>query len=155
MQISSNHIFQFNLSRLPSDWIFAFYTSMHGVTGPPSFCSSIREVLLLIRFFFSLRVAFSQGFLMFYDNFVTSAMFLGSGMKWETSEPDSPKGINSCKTPFTTVLNTLCKPFPMLHVAFNAPFQFWLPLPITITYFITCFSSVNVRMGLTYVTNVF
>ena len=57
---------------------------------------------------------------MFSDNFVTSAKFLGSGMKWETFETDSPKGVNSCKIYFTTVLNTLCKPFPVLRVAFNA-----------------------------------
>ena len=41
---------------------------------------------MLIRFFVSLRVAYSQGFLIFSGNFVTSAKFLGSGMKWETSE---------------------------------------------------------------------
>ena len=51
---------------------------------------------------------------MLSDNFVTSAKFIASGMKWETSEPDSPKGVNSCEIYFTTVLNTLCKPFPML-----------------------------------------
>ena len=31
------------------------------------------------------------------NNFVTSANFIGSGMRWETSKPDSPKGVNSCK----------------------------------------------------------
>ena len=113
----------FNLSRLPSDWIFTLYTSMHGVTGSPSFWSSIRKVWLLIRFFIYLRFAFSQGFLMFSDDFVTSAKFLGSGLKWETSEPDSPEAVNYCKISFTIILNTLCKPFPMLHVAFNAPFH--------------------------------
>ena len=46
-----------------------------------------------------------------------------SGMKWETSEPDSPKLINSWEIYFIIVLNTLCKPFPMLRVAFNATFQ--------------------------------
>ena len=84
-------ILYFNFSRLPSDWFFAFYTYMHGVTGSPSFWSSIRKVLLLIIFFISLRVAFIQGFLIFSDNCFTSEKFLGSGMKWETSEPDSPK----------------------------------------------------------------
>ena len=64
-----------------------------------------------------MRVAFSQGFLNFSDNFVTSAKFLGSGIKWETSEPDATKVANSCEISFTTVLNTLCKPFPMLHLA--------------------------------------
>ena len=60
---------------------------------------------------------------MLSDNFFTSEKFLGSGMKWETSEPDSPKGVNSWEVYFTTVLNTLCKIFPMLRVAFNAPFH--------------------------------
>ena len=40
------------------------------------------------------------------DNFVTSAKFLGSGMKWETSEPYDPKCANSCKISFTIELNT-------------------------------------------------
>ena len=35
----------------------------------------------------------------------------------------SCRGVNSCKISFTTVLNTLCKYFPMLRVAFNAPFR--------------------------------
>ena len=56
-------------------------------------------------------------------NFVTSEIFLGSGMKWETSEPGSPKGGKSCKIYFITVLNTLCKSLPMFRVTFNAPFH--------------------------------
>ena len=47
-----------------------------------------------MRFFISLGIAFNQGFLIFFDNFFTSAKFLGSGMKWESSEPDSPKLVN-------------------------------------------------------------
>ena len=90
---------------------------MHGVTGSPSFGSLIIKVWLLMRFFISLRVAFSQGCLIFSDNFVTSAKFLGSGMKWETSEPDSTKLVNSCKISFMIVLNTLCKPEVELAVA--------------------------------------
>ena len=116
-------VLNFNLSRIPSDWIFALYPSMHGVTGSTSSWYSIRKVWLLIIFFIYLRVSFSQGFFMFSDNFVTSVKFLGSGMKWETSEPDSPKGVNSCKISFTTVLNNLCKTFPMLRVYFNVPFH--------------------------------
>ena len=116
-------ILNFNLSRPPSDWIVSFYTSMHGITGSPSFLSSIRKVWLLIRLFISLRVAFIQVFFMFSDIFVTSAKFLGSGMKWETSDRDSQKCGKSCEIYFTTVLNTLCKPFPMLRVAFNSPFH--------------------------------
>ena len=100
-------ILNFNSSRLPSYWIFAFYTTMHGVTGSHSFWSSIMKVWLLIRFFIFLRVSFSQGFFMFSDNLVTSEKFLGSGMKLENSEPESPKGVNSWEISFTTVLNTL------------------------------------------------
>ena len=96
---------------------------MHGVTGSPSCGYSIMKVWLLMRFFISLRVSFNQGFLIFSDNFVTSAKFLGSVMKWETSEPDSPKLVNSYEISFTIILNTLCKPFPILCVALNAPFH--------------------------------
>ena len=60
---------------------------------------------------------------MLSGNFVTLEKFLGSGMKWETSEPDSPKGVNSYEISFTILLNTLCKPFLILRVAFNAPFH--------------------------------
>ena len=31
------------------------------------------------------------------DNLVTSEEFLASGMKWETSKPDSPKGGKLCE----------------------------------------------------------
>ena len=55
--------------------------------------------------------------------FFTSEKFLGSGMKWETSEPDSPKGGKSCVISFTTILNTPCRPLPLFHVDFNAPFH--------------------------------
>ena len=116
-------ILNFNLSRLPSYWILDLNTSMHIVTGSPYFLSSIRKVWLLIIFFIPLRVAFNQGFLIFSNSFVTSVKFLGSGMKWETSEPDSPKAVNSCEMSFTNILNTFCKPFPVLRVAFNAPFH--------------------------------
>ena len=60
---------------------------------------------------------------MSFENFVTSAKFLGSGMKWETSEQDSPKG-KSYKISFTKVLTTLCKPLFMFCVAFNAPLYY-------------------------------
>ena len=76
-----------------------------------------------MRFFISLRLAFNQGFLIFSANLVTSAKFLGSGMQWDTSEPDSPKLVNSYKISNTIVLNTLCKPFTILCVALNAPFR--------------------------------
>ena len=56
-------------------------------------------------------------------NFATSGKFLGSVIKCETYEPDSPKDGNSCKISFTEVFNALCKPLPMDYVAFNAPFH--------------------------------
>ena len=125
MQIYSNHNSQIlAFQDFHQIYLFSFYTSMHGVTGSPSFWYSIRKVWLLIRFFISLRVAFGQGLFMFSDNLVTSEKFLGSGMKWETSEPDSPKVLNSCEIYFTTVLNTLFKPFPVFLVAFNAPLHY-------------------------------
>ena len=34
------------------------------------------------------------------DNPVTSAKLLGSVMKWETPEPDSPNGGKSCEISF-------------------------------------------------------
>ena len=58
------------------------------------------------------------------DNLVTSANFLGYGMKWKISEPVSSKGGKSCDIYFTTVLNTLCEPLPMFCVALNAPFHY-------------------------------
>ena len=64
---------------------------MHGVTGSPLYGSSMRKVRLLIIFLISSRVTFNQILFMLSDNFVTSAKFIGSGMKWETYEPDSPK----------------------------------------------------------------
>ena len=127
---------------------------MHGVTGSPSFGSLIMKVWLLMIFFISLRFAFSQGFLIFYDNFVTSAKFLGSGMKWETFEPDSPKLVNSCEISFTVVLNTLCRPFPILCVALNAPFHSDFCFLMQSNILKTCFPFINVRMGLISVTNV-
>ena len=58
------------------------------------------------------------------ENLATSTKFLGSGMKWENSEPDYPKGGKSCEIYFTTVLNTLWEPLTMFHVAFNASFRY-------------------------------
>ena len=100
-------IFNLNLSGLPSDLMFALYTSIHGVTVSPLFGPSMRKVWFLIRFLISFRFAFSQGFFIWSDNFVTSAKFVGSGMKWETSEPDSPKGVNSCENIFYNSLKYL------------------------------------------------
>ena len=51
------------------------------------------------------------------ENLVTSEKFIGSGMKWEISEPDSPKSGKPCEISFITVLNSLCGPLPMFRVA--------------------------------------
>ena len=48
---------------------------------------------------------------------------MGSGMKWETSDPDSPKIGKTCEILFTAALKTLCKPLPMFRVDNNAPFH--------------------------------
>ena len=96
---------------------------MHVMTGSKSFGYSIRKFWLLMRVFIALRVAFNQGFLIFYDNFFTSSKFLGSGTKWDTSELDSHKLVSCCKISDKIVLNTLFKYFPILCVAFNAPFH--------------------------------
>ena len=63
---------------------------------------------------------------MFSDNFVTSETFLGSGMKWESSEPDYFKAVHSCKISFTDVLNTLCKLYPYFKYLLTL-----LSIPIT------------------------
>ena len=81
------------------------------------------NVWLLMRFLISLGLAFNQGFLIFSANMVTSAKFLDSGMKWDTSEPVSPKLVNYCEISDTIVLKTLCKHFPILCVDLNAPFH--------------------------------
>ena len=119
---SLTKIFRSNLSRLQSYWIFALHTSIHGFTGSPFLGSSTRKVWLLIRFLISFWVTFSQGYFILFDNFVTSAKFIGSRMKWETSEPDYPKS-KSCGISFTTVFNKFCKSLPLFFIAFNAPFH--------------------------------
>ena len=73
---------------------------MHGVTGSYFFGFLTRKVLLLTRFLISLRVLFSQDSFMSSEKNLTSETFLGSGMKWETYEPDTPKGVNSCENIF-------------------------------------------------------
>ena len=64
---------------------------------------------------------------MSYENFVTSANFLGYGIRWETSEPVSPKVGESYEIYFTVVLNTLCKTLTMFYVVFNSPFHYDCP----------------------------
>ena len=121
MQISSSHNSKFQLVKTSTRLNFCL-VHIHACSYRSTFILySTKKVWLLIIFFISFRVAFSQGFFMLSEFFFTSAKFLGYGMKWETSEPDSTKGINSCEISYTNVLNTLCKPFPMLNIAFNAP----------------------------------
>ena len=55
------------------------------------------------------------------DNMVTFEKFLGSGMKQETSDHDSPKIGNAYERSSTAALNNLCKPLPVFCVDNNAP----------------------------------
>ena len=48
---------------------------------------------------------------------------LGYGMKCDTSEPDSPYICNVLFSSFTTVLNNLCKPLPILFAESSDPFH--------------------------------
>ena len=56
------------------------------------------------------------------DNLVILEKFLGSGMKWKTSEPDSPKIVNASESSLKTALNNLCKPLPIFWIGNDAPF---------------------------------
>ena len=60
------------------------------------------------------KVSFNQAFLTSAGNLVTSAKFLVSGMKCDTSETDYPKSGNELFKSFTTDLNILCKHFTIL-----------------------------------------
>ena len=66
----------------------------------------LEKYYLLIRFSIYFWIDFILSFFMSSDNYLTPEKFLGSRMKWETSEPDSPKS-KSCKISFTTFLNVL------------------------------------------------
>ena len=76
-------------------------------------------IILLI----SSRVAFIQGFFIYYDNLVTSTKFIGYGIKQETSDSDSTKIGKAYKISLTTALNTLCETLPMFRVDDNPPFH--------------------------------
>ena len=82
---------------------------MHGVTVYPFSESSIRKVVLLI-FLIYFKVAFNQAFLKYAGNIVTYAKLLGSGIKCDTSDPDSPKVGNAIVSSLTIYLRNLCKP---------------------------------------------
>ena len=81
------------------------------------------KVWLLIKFLISFKVAYSQACLKYYGSLVTSAKFLGSGMKCDTSDPDYPKVNNELFHSFTTSLKTLCKPLHMLFAGISDPFH--------------------------------
>ena len=115
-------ILNFNLSRLPSYLIFPLWTSIHDVTGYPLSGSSIRKVWFLVKYLIYFKVAYNQDFLTSADNLATSAQLLSSGMKSDTSEPDSTKLVNGSFNSFKKSLNNLCKPSPILFVDRYAPF---------------------------------
>ena len=62
-------------------------------------------------------------FLTSSGNLVTSAKFLGSGMKYDNFEPGYPKVGNGFCNSFTIALKTLCKPLPILLANSYAPFH--------------------------------
>ena len=94
---------------------------MDGVPGYSFYGLSIINVWLLIKLLISFKFSFSQSFLTSYGNLVTSAKFLSSGMKCDTSENDSPKLVNSIFSSFKIALKGLCKPFPILFADISAP----------------------------------
>ena len=60
------------------------------------------------------KVDFNQAFLKYAGNLATSAKLLASGMKCDTSERDYPKVVYEFSNSFTTALNTLCRPLPII-----------------------------------------
>ena len=109
-------ILKCNLSRLPYDCIFYLYTSMHGVTVFYFFGFYIRKFWLLNIRLIYFKITFSLSFFTSSGNLVTSYKFLGSGMKWYTSDPNSPGELNELFIYFTKTLNTLCEHFPILFM---------------------------------------
>ena len=93
-------ILNLSLSTLPLNCILVLWTFMCGVTESSFSGYSMIKFWLLSKLLISFRVAFIQGFFMWSENFATSEKFLGSGMKWEISEPDSYKGVKSCDISF-------------------------------------------------------
>ena len=87
---------------------------MHGVTGYNFSGKSIIKVWLLIKNLIYFKGAFNQAFLASAVNLASSAKFLGSGLKCDTYEPDSPKVGNELFNSFTAALKYLCKPLTIL-----------------------------------------
>ena len=96
---------------------------MHDVIRSPLSGSSIRKVLLLIRFLSCFKDAFTQSFLTSAGNLVTYTEFLGYGIKCNTSDPGSPKVGNEFFNSFTKYLKTLCKPMTNLFVETSDTFN--------------------------------
>ena len=96
---------------------------MYGVTGSHFSGSSIRNFLLLINYLISFKVVLNQVFLTPAGNLVTYAEFLGSRIKRDTSDPDSPELVNALFSSFTTSLKKLCKPLPILFYESSATFH--------------------------------
>ena len=80
-------ILNLTFSKIPSDWIFSLYTSVHAITGSPFSGSSIRKVWLLIKFLISFKVAAKQAILISSGYFGTAAKFLASGIKCDNTLP--------------------------------------------------------------------
>ena len=112
--------FNFKLSRLPSHCIFVLYIYIHGVIVYLFSGSSIRNVWLLIIFLISFKVAFNQLFLMSVGNMMTSLECLGSGMKCDTSEPDSPMNY---LIHLQQLEIFLCEPFAILFTDSSSTFH--------------------------------
>ena len=78
---------------------------------------------MLIILLISLKVALIEDFLTSTGNLATYEKLLGSGMKWSTSEHDSPKEGNERFNYFKTTLRKFCKPLPILFDDISAPFH--------------------------------
>ena len=69
-----------------------------------------KGLFFFIIILISLKVAFIQAFLTSAGNMVASEKFLGYGIKWDTSDPASPKVGTELFNSFKTYLKTLLKP---------------------------------------------
>ena len=99
------------------------------------------------------KVYLNQAFLTSAGNLVTYVKFLGSGMKFDTSESDSPKLFNSLFSSFTTGLNNLLKPLPILFDESSAPFHYFCVFLNKVTSFQYSISCVKFWVYLTFIPN--
>ena len=84
---------------------------------------SIIMVWLLIIFLIYFKVAFNQAFLKYAGTLVTYAESLVSGIKFDPSDPDSPKVGNALFYSFTTAFKNLFKPLTILFYESYVPFH--------------------------------